>query len=85
MENASPLAGSAVFGAVLFGFFVLPWQRGVSAPAVFGPSLAQGLYAPAAAYVSGAVAPARDDQPVAAGAVLAVLRSAEPEYRLKRE
>ena len=75
---------SAALGALLFGFVVLPWHRGVGAPAVFGPRQAQSLYAPEAAYVSDAMAPARDGRRVKRGEVLALLTSPELDYRLKQ-
>lgn len=74
---------STVFGALALAFFILPWHGGVNAPAVFGPLRAQGLYAPAAGYVSAQAALARDGQRVHAGDVLAVLASPDLEYRLK--
>jgi len=75
---------SAVLAGALLGFLVLPWHGGVSAPAVFSPQQAQGLYAPEAAYLAAQSMPAHDGQAVRAGDVLAVLVSPELEYRLKQ-
>lgn len=77
-------ARSTVLGVLLFGLLVLPWGGGVSAPAVFGPQQAQGLYAPAAGYIAAQVEPAHDGQRVRAGQVLAVLVSPDLEHQLKR-
>ncbi|WP_230412931.1 HlyD family efflux transporter periplasmic adaptor subunit [Paraburkholderia antibiotica] len=74
---------SVVLGAALVIFFAVPWHEGVSAPAVLGPQLAQGLYAVGSGYVAAEPAPARDGQLVRAGETLAVLVSPELDYRLK--
>ena len=74
---------SAIVGAALLGFLVLPWHGGVSAPAVLGPLRAQGLYAPDAAYMTEQVPIARDGQRVHAGDVLAVLASPDLAHRLE--
>jgi putative peptide zinc metalloprotease protein len=74
---------TAVVGALLLGFFVLPWHGSVSAPAVLGPLHAQGLYAPEAAYVTSEAPIARDGQRVRAGDVLAVLASPDLTHRLQ--
>lgn len=74
---------TAVIGALLFGFFVLPWHGGVSAPAVLGPLRAQGLYAPEAAYLTSDARIAQDGQRVKAGDVLAVLASPDLTHRLQ--
>jgi putative peptide zinc metalloprotease protein len=74
---------TAFIGVLLLGFFVLPWHGGVSAPAVLGPSRAQGLYAPEAAYVTEQAPIARDGQRVHAGDVLAVLASPDLTHRLQ--
>lgn len=74
---------SAGLGVLLLAFLVLPWHGGVSAPAVFGPQQAQGLYAPEAGYLAAQAVPVHDGQTVRAGQVLAVLVSPDLEYRLK--
>ena len=74
---------TAIVGALLLGFLVLPWHGGVGAPAVLGPLRAQGLYAPEAAYVTGDATIARDGQRVHAGDVLAVLASPDLTHRLQ--
>ena len=74
---------SALLAAALFGFFVLPWHAGVSAPAVFGPQQAQGLYAVEAGYVAASPSPVRDGEQVQAGQVLAVLVSPDLAFKLK--
>lgn len=74
---------TAIVGALLLGFFVLPWHGGVSAPAVLGPLRAQGLYAPEAAYVTRQAPIARDGQRVHAGDVLGVLASPDLTHRLQ--
>lgn len=74
---------TAIIGALLLGFFVLPWHGGVSAPAVLGPLRAQGLYAPEAGYVTEQAPIARDGQRVRAGDVLAVLASPDLTHRLQ--
>ena len=74
---------TALAGAVLLGFILLPWHGGVSAPAVLGPLRAQGLYAPEAGYVTEQVRIARDGQRVHAGDVLAVLASPDLTHRLQ--
>ncbi|HTH75575.1 MAG TPA: HlyD family efflux transporter periplasmic adaptor subunit [Trinickia sp.] len=74
---------TALIGALLIGFFVLPWHGGVSAPAVLGPMRAQGLYAPEASYVTKQAPIARDGQHVHAGDVLAVLASPDLTHRLQ--
>lgn len=66
---------SALLGAAVVAFFVMPWHAGVSAPAVLGPQRAQGLYTVAAGYLADTPPPARDGQRVQAGDVLAVLVS----------
>lgn len=74
---------TAIVGALLLGFLVLPWHGGVGAPAVLGPLRAQGLYAPEAAYVTGDATIARDGQRVHMGDVLAVLASPDLTHRLQ--
>jgi putative peptide zinc metalloprotease protein len=74
---------TAVIGALLLGFFVLPWHGGVSAPAVLGPLRAQGLYAPEAAYLTSDAPIAHDGQRVKAGDVIAVLASPDLTHRLQ--
>lgn len=74
---------TAIVGALLLGFLVLPWHGGVGAPAVLGPLRAQGLYAPEAAYVTGDETIARDGQRVHMGDVLAVLASPDLTHRLQ--
>jgi putative peptide zinc metalloprotease protein len=74
---------TALVGALLIGFFVLPWHGGVSAPAVLGPLRAQGLYAPEASYVTEQAPIARDGQHVHTGDVLAVLASPDLTHRLQ--
>ncbi len=74
---------TALLGALLFGLIVLPWHAGVSAPAVFGPQQAQGLYAVEAGYLADAPPPAHAGQPVQAGEVLGVVVSPDLGYRLK--
>lgn len=74
---------SAMLGAALFAFAVLPWHGGVNAPAVFGPLRAQGLYAPDAGHLLAQGPLARDGQRVRAGEVLTVLASPDLEHRLK--
>lgn len=74
---------SAVLASALLAWLVLPWHGGVSAPAVFGPMHAQGLYAPEASFVSFDATLAHDGAIVHAGQVLAVLESPELAYRLK--
>jgi putative peptide zinc metalloprotease protein len=74
---------TALIGALLVGFFVLPWHGGVSAPAVLGPLRAQGLYVPEAAFVTSDAAIAQDGQRVKAGDVLAVLASPDLTHRLR--
>jgi putative peptide zinc metalloprotease protein len=74
---------SALLAAALFGFFVLPWHAGVSAPAVFGPQQAQGLYAVEAGYVAASPSPVRDGEQVKAGQVLAALVSPDLAFKLK--
>ncbi|WP_246794386.1 HlyD family efflux transporter periplasmic adaptor subunit [Burkholderia perseverans] len=73
---------SAILGAVLLGFFVLPWHAGVSAPAVLAPQRAQGLYTVAPGYLAASPAPARDGQQVRAGETLAVLVSPDLDAKL---
>jgi putative peptide zinc metalloprotease protein len=75
---------SATLAALLLGFLVVPWHGGVSAPAVFGPRQAQGLYSPEAGYLSSQVIPPRNGQSVRAGEVLAVLVSPDLEHKLKQ-
>ena len=75
---------SATLATLLLAFLVLPWHGGTSAPAVFGPRQAQGLYSPEAGYVSDGVIPARNGRLVRAGEVLAVLISPDLEHKLKR-
>ncbi|AKJ70193.1 peptidase M50 [Pandoraea thiooxydans] len=74
---------TAIIGALLIGFFVLPWHGGVSAPAVLGPLRAQGLYTPEAGYVTAQAPIAHDGQRVRAGDVLAVLASPDLTHRLQ--
>ncbi|WP_321956766.1 HlyD family efflux transporter periplasmic adaptor subunit [Paraburkholderia bannensis] len=74
---------SAMLGAVLLGFFVLPWQAGVSAPGVLGPQHAQGVYTVESGYLDASVPPLRDGARVHAGDTLAVLVSPELDYKLK--
>jgi putative peptide zinc metalloprotease protein len=74
---------SAVLATLLLAWAILPWHGGVSAPAVVGPLRAQGLYAPEAGYISGAVAMPRDGAHVRAGSALAVLVSPDLQYRLQ--
>lgn len=69
---------------LLLALFVLPWHAGASAPAVFGPRQAQGLYAPEAGYLSDHVQPAHDGRHVQAGEVLAVLISPDLEHKLRQ-
>jgi putative peptide zinc metalloprotease protein len=74
---------SAALGMLVVGFLIFPWHGGVSAPAVFGPSQAQGLYSPEAGYLSdGAILP-HDGQTVHAGEVLAVIVSPDLEHKLR--
>ena len=75
---------SAMLGGGLFCLLVLPWHGGVSAPAVFGPQQAQGLYAPVAGMLADPSVPAHNGQAVHAGEVLAVLVSPELDYKLKQ-
>jgi putative peptide zinc metalloprotease protein len=75
---------SATLATLLLAILVLPWHGGASAPAVFGPRQAQGLYSPEAGYLSGSVVPAHNGQSVRAGTVLAVLVSPDLEHKLKR-
>jgi putative peptide zinc metalloprotease protein len=75
---------SAVLGVLLLAFVLLPWHSGVSAPAVFGPSQAQGLYSPEAGYLSDGATPPHDRQPVRTGEVLAVLVSPDLEHKLRQ-
>jgi len=75
---------SAILAGALCCFLVLPWHGGVSAPAVFSPQQAQGLYAPEAGYLAEQIMPARNGQLVRAGDVLASLVSPELEYKLKQ-
>ena len=75
---------SATLTLLLLAILVIPWHGGVSAPAVFGPRQAQGLYSPEAGYLSEGVVPARNGRSVRAGAVLAVLISPDLEHKLKR-
>jgi putative peptide zinc metalloprotease protein len=75
---------SATLGTLLLAFLVLPWHAGASAPAVFGPRQAQGLYSPEAGYISDSVIPAQNGSSVRAGAVLAVLISPDLEHKLKQ-
>ncbi|MCH7344276.1 HlyD family efflux transporter periplasmic adaptor subunit [Pelomonas sp. CA6] len=70
-------AGVVLAGALVL---VLPWRTGVSEPAVLGALQSQGLYAPAAAEVQEVLV--REGQAVAAGAVLARLRSPQLEAQL---
>jgi putative peptide zinc metalloprotease protein len=77
-------ARTAVLGALLLALVVIPWHGGVNAPAVFGPSQAQGLYTPVAGYLSNRVKPPREGQHVAAGEVLAVLVSPDLEHKLQQ-
>lgn len=74
---------SALIGVLLAAFLVLPWHAGVSAPAVFGPQQAQGLYAVAPGYIAADPPPVRDGQTVRAGDTLAVLVSPDLEFKLK--
>ncbi|RDU95939.1 HlyD family efflux transporter periplasmic adaptor subunit [Trinickia dinghuensis] len=74
---------TAVVGAILLAFFVLPWHGGVGAPAVLGPLRAQGLYAPEASYVTADAPIAHDGQHVHAGDVLAVLASPDLTHKLQ--
>jgi putative peptide zinc metalloprotease protein len=73
---------SALLGAALVAFFVLPWHAGVSAPAVLGPLRAQGLYTVEAGYLAANPPPARDGEHVRTGDTLAVLVSPDLEGRL---
>lgn len=73
---------STALGSLLLAFAILPWRGGVSAPAVFGPSQAQGLYSPEAGYLSGGATPPHNRQSVRAGEVLAVLVSPDLEHKL---
>ena len=75
---------SATLILLLLAILVIPWHGGVSAPAVFGPRQAQGLYSPEAGYLSEDAVPARNGRSVRAGAVLAVLVSPDLEHKLKR-
>jgi len=75
-------ARTVIVALVLIGFLVLPWHGGVSAPAVFGPAQAQGLYTAAPGYLA-AQAFARDGQQVTAGEILAVVVSPDLAAQLK--
>jgi putative peptide zinc metalloprotease protein len=75
---------SAAVGVLLFAFVLLPWHSGVNAPAVFGPSQAQGLYSPEAGYLSDSTTPPHNQQSVRAGEVLAVLASPDLEHKLRQ-
>jgi Multidrug resistance efflux pump len=71
----------ATVGACLFALFLLlPWQRTVDAPAVFGQAQAQIVYAPRAAQV--ATLAVHEGQQVNAGTVLAQLGSPDLAYQL---
>jgi putative peptide zinc metalloprotease protein len=74
---------TAVLAVLVIGLAVLPWHAGVSAPAVFGPQQAQGLYTVAPGYLAAAPVPAHDGQQVSAGEVLGAVVSPDLEYRLK--
>ncbi len=74
---------SASVGALLLGFFVVPWQAGVSAPAVLSPKQAEGIYSVAPGYIASDPLPARDGQRVHAGDTLAVLVSPDLNYKFK--
>ena len=75
---------SAALGVLLLAFVLLPWHSGVNAPAVFGPSQAQGLYSPEAGYLSDSATPPHNQQSVRAGEVLAVLASPDLEHKLRQ-
>ncbi|HDR8942429.1 HlyD family efflux transporter periplasmic adaptor subunit [Burkholderia vietnamiensis] len=73
---------SALLGAALLAFFVLPWHAGVSAPAVLTPLRAQGLYTVEPGYLAETPEPARDGRKVRAGDTLAVLVSPDLDAKL---
>ena len=75
---------SATLALLLLAILVIPWHGGVSAPAVFGPRQAQGLYSPEAGYLSESVVPTQNGRSVRGGTVLAVLISPDLEHKLKR-
>lgn len=75
---------SAILASLILALLFIPWQGAVRAPAVFGPSEAQGLYAPEAGYVSATVTAPRDGQIVHAGEVLVVLESPDLEHKLRQ-
>jgi putative peptide zinc metalloprotease protein len=75
---------SAALASLLLGVLAVPWHGGVSAPALFGPRQAQGLYTPAAGYLSDRVKPPRDGEFVQAGQVLAELVSPDLEHKLQQ-
>ncbi|WP_233237254.1 HlyD family efflux transporter periplasmic adaptor subunit [Bordetella sp. LUAb4] len=85
-----------VVAVLVLGFLLLPWHGGVSAPAVFAPRQAQGLYTAAPGYLAGEAGAAvpvtasafaaplgREGQQVKAGDVLAVVVSPDLSYQLK--
>ncbi len=74
---------NAVIAALVVAFFVLPWHRTVSAPAVLSAAQAQGLYAVEAAQVV-SPAPVVGTQ-VVAGQVLVRLQSPDLSYHLALE
>jgi putative peptide zinc metalloprotease protein len=72
---------SALLGVLLFAVLVVPWHGGVSAPAVFGPEQAHGLYTPEPGYLSDQVMPPHNGQHVRKGELLALLVSPDLEYK----
>jgi len=71
---------STVLAAALLAAVLVPWQSVVRAPAVLGQAQAQVVYAPRAAQL--ASLSVHEGATVAAGAVLATLRSPELDYQL---